>query len=97
MHDVIDSFFDKLEERKIKIKEISIEEEENIVDEIIEEKLQLKKNYIFTSIPKYKILANRLRKVVKKSISYIVDSLKYSDFEVMGHEMEFKNGKNIQQ
>ena len=93
MHDVIDSFFDKLEERKIKIKEISIEEEENIVDEIIEEKLQLKKNYIFTSIPKYKILANRLRKVVKKSISYIVDSLKYSDFEVMGHEMEFKNGK----
>ena len=24
---------------------------------------------------------------------YIVDSLRFSDFEIMGHELEFKNGK----
>ena len=54
---------------------------------------KLKKNYIFTGIPKYKVLANRLKAVVEKSIKYIAYSLKYSDFEVMGHEMEFKNGK----
>ena len=93
MHDVIDSFFDKMQERGISVKSISDEEEDDIVDEIIEEKLGLKKNYIFTGIPKYKVLASRLKKVVKKSIRYIVYSLKYSDFEVMGHEMEFKNGK----
>ena len=93
MHDVIDSFFDKMQERGISVKGISDEEEEDIVDEIIEEKLGLKKNYIFTGIPKYKVLASRLKKVIKKSIKYIVYSLKYSDFEVMGHEMEFKNGK----
>ena len=95
MHDVIDSFFNKLEERNIKVKEIEKEEQDEIVDEIIEEKLNLKQNYIFTSIPKYKVLANRLRKVIKKSIEYIVDSLKCSDFEVMGHEMEFKDGKEF--
>ena len=95
MHDVIDSFFDKLEERNIKVKELEKEEQDEIVDEIIEEKLKLKQNYIFTSIPKYKVLANRLRKVIKKSIEYIVDSLKCSDFEVMGHEMEFKDGKEF--
>ena len=95
MHDVIDSFFGKLEERNIKVKELENEELENIVQEIIEEKLQLKRNYIFTSIPKYRVLANRLRKVIQKSIEYIVDSLKYSDFEVMGHEMEFKDGKEF--
>ena len=95
MHDVIDSFFDKLEERDIKVKDLEKEEQEEIVDEIIEEKLNLKRNYIFTSIPKYKVLANRLRKVIKKSIEYIVDSLKCSDFEVMGHEMEFKDGKEF--
>ena len=95
MHDVIDSFFDKLEERNIKAKEIEKEEQDEIVDEIIEEKLNLKRNYIFTSIPKYKVLANRLKKVIKKSIEYIVDSLKCSDFEVMGHEMEFKDGKEF--
>ena len=95
MHDVIDSFFDKLEERNIKVKELEKEGQDEIVDEIIEEKLNLKQNYIFTSIPKYKVLANRLRKVIKKSIEYIVDSLKCSDFEVMGHEMEFKDGKEF--
>lgn len=26
-------------------------------------------------------------------MKYIVDSLKYSKFEVLGHEMEFKQGK----
>ena len=93
MHDVIDGFFDKLQEKNINVKEIEAEEIEEIVDDIIEEKLELKKNYIFTSVPKYKVLASRLRKVVKKSIIYMVDSLKYSDFRVMGHEMEFKNGK----
>ncbi len=93
MHDIIDSFFDKLQERNISVKNIEEDEEKSIVDEIIEEKLELKKNYIFTGIPKYKVLANRLKAVVEKSIKYIVYSLKYSDFEVMGHEMEFKNGK----
>ena len=93
MHDVIDSFFDKLQERAIKVKGLEQEEIDKIVDEIINEKLSLKKNYIFTSIPKYIVLANRLRKVIKKSMKYIIDSLKYSNFEVMGHEMEFKNGK----
>ncbi len=93
MHDIIDSFFDKLQERNISVKTIDEAEEEKIIDEIIEEKLELKKNYIFTGIPKYRVLSNRLKAVVKKSIKYIVYSLKYSDFEVMGHEMEFKNGK----
>lgn len=93
MHDIIDSFFDKLQEKNLNIKTIEEKEEEKIIDEIIEEKLELKKNYIFTGIPKYRVLSNRLKAVVKKSIKYIVYSLKYSDFEVMGHEMEFKNGK----
>ena len=93
MHDVIDCFFDKLQQRNIKIKELEKESIDKLVDEIISEKLNLKKNYIFTSVPKYVVLANRLKKVIKKSMTYIVDSLKYSDFAVMGHEMEFKKGK----
>ena len=95
MHDVIDSFFDKLSQNDIKVKEIEEEKIEEIVDDIIEEKLGLKQNYIFTSIPKFKVLSNRLKKVIKKSIKYIVYSLKYSDFEVIGHEMEFKDGKGV--
>lgn len=93
MHDVIDCFFDKMQERNIKVKELEQEDIEQIVDEIVNEKLELKRNYIFSSIPRYIVLANRLRKVIKRSMKYIIDSLKYSDFDVMGHEVEFKNGK----
>ena len=93
MHDVIDSFFEELHNMGIKVKEIEKEKIDEIVEEIIEEKLKLKKNYIFTGIPKYRVLSNRLSKVVKKSIEYIVDSLKNSEFEIMGNEVEFKDGK----
>ena len=95
MHDVIDEFFYKLEENKIKVKFIEEKQIDKIVDEIIEEKLNLKKNYIFVSIPKYRLLIVRLNRVIKKSIKYIVYSLKYSQFDVLGHELEFKNGKEL--
>ena len=93
MHDVIDSFFERLEELELNVKKITDEQIKEITEEIVEEKLNLKKYDIFSSIPKYKILAQRLKKVVVNSMKYIVNSLKYSEFEVLGHELEFKEGK----
>ena len=67
-----------------------------ILDET-NEKLGLNKNFIFSSAPKYKVLSARLKRVVKKSMKYILESLKYSDFEVLGNEVEFKEGKEYSQ
>ncbi len=89
MHDVIDNFFAKLEEKQINIRELNDEEIENIVSEIVEEKLNLNRNYIFKATARYRILAQRLKKVVTLSIKYIVQTLKQSEFEVFGHEVEF--------
>lgn len=91
MHEVIDSFFTYLEENELSVKKINEEQIQNITEEIVEEKLTLKKYDIFQSIPKYRVLAQRLKKVITKSMQYIVNSLKYSDFEVLGHEIEFKH------
>ena len=93
MHDTIDTFFNIVRERNIKIKFLTEEETNDIIEEIINEKLGLNKNFIFSSAPKYKVLAGRLKRVVKKSMKYILESLKYSDFEVLGNEVEFKEGK----
>lgn len=93
MHEVIDSFFTYLEENELSVKKINEEQIQNITEEIVEEKLTLKKYDIFQSIPKYRVLAQRLKKVITKSMQYIVNSLKYSDFEVLGHEIEFKHQK----
>lgn len=92
MHEVIDSFFERLDELNISVKNIEEEQIKQITEDIVEEKLALKKYDIFNSIPKYRILAQRLKKVITKSMKYIVDSLKYSDFEILGHELEFKQG-----
>ena len=89
MHDVIDSFSARLDEQEINIKQITDEEIEEIVTDIIQDKLNLNKNYIYTVSAKYKILAGRLKKVVTTSMKYIVQSIKQSEFEVFGHEMEF--------
>ena len=95
MHETIDEFFNIMREKGIKVKELEEEQIDEIVDKIIEEKLSLGKNYIFTSTDKYKVLTNRLKRVIKKSMKYIVESLKNSDFEVFGNELEFKKRKNI--
>lgn len=93
MHDVIDEFFNNVKEKSYNIKDLSDIEINEIVKEIIEQKLGLNKNYIFQSSPKYKSLSNRLQKVICRSMKYIVDSLKFSKFDVLGTEIEFKEGK----
>ena len=91
MHDVIDSFFKKIDEDCLDVKTISFEEIKEIVYEIIEEKLNMSKNYIFTSSQKFNVMTKQLKEVVLESIYYIVEQLKYSKFKVLGHEMEFKD------
>lgn len=93
MHEVIDEFFETISNKKIHIKELEKEEIEKIVKQIIEEKLNLKANFIFKSIPKFIVLTNRLCRLVTLSIIYIVKGLQNTDFEVVGSEIEFKTGK----
>ncbi len=92
MHDVIDDFFEVLKEKNVSVKDLKDEEIEKLLDEIINNRLSLRQNYIFSSIPKYVVLTKRLKKVITKAIKYIINTLKYSDFNVLGTEIEF--GKN---
>ena len=86
MHDVIDTFF----ENTNNIKTIEKKEIEEKVEKIINEKLNLSKNYIFTSTPKFIVLTNRLKKVIVQTIEYIVIQIQNSDFRIIGNEVEFK-------
>lgn len=92
MHEVIDEFFDTVKQIDIMLKDISKDEIRQIVNRIIEEKLSLKKNYIFTSTPKFIVLTNKLKKVILQSIEYIVYQLSVSNFDILGNEMSFSNG-----
>ena len=91
MHEVIDNFFKVLDENGENVKEITDERIEEICNKIIEDLLEESKYYTFSSTAKFKLLTRRLKKVVLKSIEYIVYTLRNSDFEVLGHEIEFNN------
>lgn len=90
MHETIDSFFNIISEKEINLREITDEELEIIIEKIITEKLGLKKNYIFSSTEKYRVLVYRLKKLIKRAMKYIIYSISVSDFEVLGNEVEFK-------
>lgn len=96
MHDIIDDFFELLKEKNISVKEIQDGEIERIIEEILNNKLSLKQNYIFNSIPKYVVLTKRLRKVIIRAVKYIINTLRFSDFKVLGTEIEFGENKDYQ-
>ena len=89
MHDVINSFFEEINNLGIKLNSISDEEIENIINKIINEKLLNENNYIFTSTEKYKLLVQRLKRIIIKSLKYIIQSLVQSEFKLEGTEVEF--------
>ncbi|MDR0978680.1 MAG: helicase-exonuclease AddAB subunit AddB [Lachnospiraceae bacterium] len=96
MHEIIEEFFERIQAEGINVKEISKEKIILITNSIIEEKLAIKKNFIFASSAKFIVLTNKLKKVVQKSIEYIVYQLKVSNFEVLGSEKEFGENKDYE-
>ena len=91
MHEVIDLFFNEIDDKSINVKEIEDDEILKIVKKIVNELLGMNKYYRFTSTAKFRLLTRRLVKVVYDSICYLVYCLKYSDFTLYGHEIEFSN------
>lgn len=90
MHDVLEKFFGKIEKKDLE--ELKDEEIEEIIEKIIEDKLALVKNYKFRSSPKFIVLTNKLKRVVKKSVKYIIEGLKQSDFYIDSNEVKFEEG-----
>ena len=89
MHDVINTFFEEINNLGIKLNNITDDEIEKIINKIINEKLLNENNYIFTSSEKYKLLVQRLKRIIIKSLKYIIQSLVQSEFKLEGTEVEF--------
>ena len=90
MHETIDEFFKIIQKKGNNLAQIQEEEIYEIVSKIIEEKLKSNRNFTFQATVKYKILVQRLKKMVTKALKYIVQTLIYSDFSISGTEVQFK-------
>lgn len=96
MHETIDSFFEYVKEQDINLPHLLEDEEsiQKIVEKIIDEELELSKNLVFTATAKYKLLVQRLKRIVSKALKFIIEGIVYSEFNIEGTEIEFaKNSK----
>ena len=91
MHEVIDTFFAETEQQRVSVKSMDDKQIKELVNRIIDDLLQTSKYYIFSSTSKFRTLTRKLKKVVLESIQYIVYTLRNSDFNLYGHEIEFGN------
>ena len=82
MHETIDSFFQLVREENLSLAQLMTDEEmiEKLVAQIIEEKIKLSSNYIFTA-----------KSIITKALKYIIEGLVYSEFDIQGTEVEFSN------
>ena len=87
MHEIIDEFFKRTSANGIDIKEITEKQISDLVSDIINDESE--KWGKFTLTAKYRMLVQRLKRVVTISLKYIVESLKESDFDVSGTEIKF--------
>ncbi len=88
MHNTIDEFFKRAKD----IKNLEDDDIKRILDEIIEEELSNGGKFMLTA--KYRILMQRLKRVIFLSMKYIVESLKESLFDVLGTEINFGRSGN---
>lgn len=93
MHDVIDSFFERIQGLNISIRTIDEETTKQIIDEIVEEKLKLPRNYIFISSAKFRNQTIKLKRLILRAMKYIIKTITESEFEILGNEVEFGEGK----
>lgn len=89
MHETIDEFFEQVREQRLALAELEEQQISEMVSHIIDQNLQLSKNFIFTATAKYKVLVKRLKRIVSKALKYIIQTLIYSDFSIQGTEVEF--------
>lgn len=91
VHEVIDEFSNVLDKEAMTYRDVDESFAESVIDQIVEEKVKGKTGYILNSSPRYKYIANRLKKVLVKSVSVISEQVKRSEFNPVGHEMSFAN------
>ena len=89
MHETIDEFFDYVKQEDLNLAELEEEQIFKIVSKIVDEDLNLGKNFAFTATAKYKVLVRRLKKIVSKALKYIIETIIHSDFNIEGTEIEF--------
>ncbi|MFW2502721.1 helicase-exonuclease AddAB subunit AddB [Clostridium diolis] len=89
VHEMLDSFTNKVREDGILWSDLSNEKCKKIISNLIDKKLMDESNSILNSTKKFKYLAQRFKRVISKSVSVIASQIGKGEFEVFKTEFDF--------
>jgi ATP-dependent helicase/nuclease subunit B len=94
-HNCLLSFAKKLSEEKLNWHRLEREQCEKIIEGIIDELVPGHGNGVLLSTHRYKYLVNRLKRISKRAVWTLADHLKRGDFQPLGHEISFGEGRRF--
>ncbi|EYE88734.1 ATP-dependent helicase [Fervidicella metallireducens AeB] len=93
MHNVLDEFSAALEKEGLTWREIEKDWVKDAVSIIVDNMIEKIPGFILNSSPRYKYLAERLKRILSSAVWIIAEHIKRSSFEPIGHEIGFGNGE----
>ena len=94
MHDILDSFTNRVKNEKIAWSDLNKERCRGMVSELIEKKLSEDTNSILNSNKRYMYFADRFKRTITKSVMVIAEQMKRGEFEVFKNEFAFGSFKD---
>ncbi|MEG1483463.1 helicase-exonuclease AddAB subunit AddB [Clostridium sp.] len=94
MHEVLDSFTNRVKDEKIAWADLNKEICRSMVGELIEKKLSEDSNSILNSNKRYMYFADRFKRTITKSVMVIAEQMKRGEFEVFKNEFAFGSFKD---
>lgn len=89
MHGILDKFSDIVQQKDLKWQELSREWCKDTINSIVDEELKIRSGSILNSSARYKHVADRLKRIVTKSVTIISEHIKKSSFEPLANELVF--------
>lgn len=89
MHNVLDRFSKALEEEELTWQEVDKEWCDEAVSIIVDDMIQKIPGYILNSSPRYKFLAERLKRILSNAVWMVSEHIKRSSFKPVDHEVAF--------
>jgi ATP-dependent helicase/nuclease subunit B len=94
-HDCLLSFAEKLAQENLSWHELQKEQCDSTVDSIMEEIIPKHGDGVLLSTHRYRYLADRLKRITKRTVQILTDHIQRGDFNPVGYEVSFGEGRRF--
>jgi ATP-dependent helicase/nuclease subunit B len=95
MHGVLDKFSNYIDSNNLKWQDLSKDWCKTTIHSIVDEELNIRSGSILNSSARYKHVADRMKRILTKSVTIISEHIRKSSFEPIANELVFGGGGDL--